>query len=514
MNYKLISSIYCWSVASLVFGQTVFTVDFSEPAQTIDNIGSSTGMHSDSISRHWKTETVDEIAVLLFDRERGIGLSSFRIQIGAGSDTPEGGIRTPYRRTDCFLRPDGSYDWEREKGVHYWRKKAAEYDVETVIGYLNSPPVCYTENGHGFKTDKTFSSNLKPEHYGDYAAFISKVANHFQTLELPFDSIAPVNEPQWGWHGIPGRAKQEGTPWTNEQIARLVRLMDAEFLANGVKTKILIPEAAEYQALYEELPQRPYAAASDQVHAFWNVSSSNYVGDLQTVEPIVAGHAYFNDGSIERMLHTRQSVAAAVNSSDSKLRFWQSEYCLLGKGWTGGLPVAEVDEMMAALLVARNVHIDFTVANATAWQWWSSTEPRVGRVPPRYYLIETDAKGGETYRATKLLWALGHFSRFVRPGMVRLQVDSDRPEEIGLNSVMASAYMNPAEGGWVMVLINISNEEQAFEIALKDLPTLGKMDSVEGWMTDSTRSMEKISVAGRRLAMPPKSMLTLVVPPE
>jgi O-glycosyl hydrolase len=493
------------------------TLDFSSRAQTIDHIGSSTGMHGDHIARHWDAATVDAVADLLFSRgfaadgaPKGIGLSSFRIQIGAGAAGEKGGIKAPWRRTDCFLRPDGTYDWEdRGRGVRYWREKTAAHHVPTVIGYLNSPPVQFTQNGYGFKTEKTFTSNLKPEHYPAYAAFLAAVADHFQSGGMPFTHISPVNEPQWFWTGIPGSAKQEGSPWTNEQIARLTRLIDQAFSAESINTKVLIPEAAEYPALHSPLPSREFAAASDQVRAFWSRSNQDYLGDLAKLEKAVAGHAYFSDGSIGKMIHERKALKKAVAESDTELRFWQTEYCLLGKGWTGGLPPAEVDEMTAALLLARNIHADLTIADASAWQWWSSTEPKAGRVP-RYCLIECGDDASQTYRATKLLWALGHYSRFVRPGMVRIEVDSEISIEDSLAGLMASAYYDAAGHRWVMVMINMTDEKQDVRFRPERLPKGGIHWTTSGYVTDRNRIMKPFDAGDRKVVLPPKSIVTIV----
>lgn len=492
--------------AACAQAQIQVVMDARQRAQTIENFGASTGMHGDHIARHWNPATLDAIAELLMDREKGIGLSCFRIQIGAGTIGEAGGIRTPYRRTECVLQPDGTYDWNKDAGVRWWRRKAAEYGLPTVIGYLNSPPVQFTENGFGFKTNKVFSANLKPEHYDDYAEFLARVALHYQQQGLPFTHISPVNEPQWSWDGVPGQAKQEGSPWTNEQVARLVRLADARFRSNKVSAKLLVPEAADYHALYEPMPERPFAAATDQIRAFWQPGSPYFVGRLASVESRVAGHAYFNDGSIDQMLRTRMAVREAIGKTDPDLRFWQTEYCLLGKAWTGGLPLDEVDETVAALLVARNIHVDLTVANATAWQWWTSTEPEVGSVP-RYYLIEADAKGAETYRATKLLWALGHYSRFVRPGMVRIAAETGLPPRRALEGIMVSAFLDPASGGWVLVAINFSAEAQRLDI--KTAQPSGT-SACRAWLTDAERDMAPVALDGPQLSLPPRSIATVV----
>ncbi|WP_372846496.1 glycoside hydrolase [Pontiella sp.] len=506
--------------ASAGAGETHVALDFSKRAQVIENIGSSTGMHGDYIARHWRPETVDAIADLLFSRRfdadgaaEGIGLSSFRIQIGGGGAGEAGGIKEPWRRTDCFLRPDGTYDWSGQgQGTLYWRRKALEYDVPTVIGYLNSPPVYFTHSGYTFKTNETFTTNLRDECFDGYAQFLARVAAHGQALGMPFTHLSPVNEPQWFWKGTPGRAKQEGSPWTNGQIARLVRLADAAFRDHGVSTKLLIPEAADYDALATPMPERPFAAATDQVRAFWGRDGGHYVGDLPSLETVAAGHAYFSDGSVDELIHTRTAVKKAVEDVGSGLRFWQTEYSLLGQGWTGGLPAWSVDEMDAALLLARNIHVDFTLADAAAWQWWSSTEPKLGRVP-RYCLIECDPHGDQTYRATKLLWALGHYSRFVRPGMVRVPVEAEGAVAERLARVMASAYYDADRHRWAMVVINFTNRKQEIRFSTKRLPRSEERWTTAGFLTDRKHDLQRFDLSGDAFSMPPKSIVTLLGEP-
>lgn len=60
-------------------------------------------------------------------------------------------------------------------------------------------------------------------------------------------------------------------------------------------------------------------------------------------------------------------------------------------------------------------------------------------------------------RDSRLLWCLGNYSRFIRPGAVRYDIKSDRREDP--YGVMASAYQN-SDGSWVCVAINYSEKEQ------------------------------------------------------
>lgn len=51
------------------------------------------------------------------------------------------------------------------------------------------------------------------------------------------------------------------------------------------------------------------------------------------------------------------------------------------------------------------------------------------------------------------MWAMGNYSRFIRPGAVRYDVDSKEKEDP--YGVMVSAYKNQ-DGSWVVVAINYS----------------------------------------------------------
>ena len=71
---------------------------------------------------------------------------------------------------------------------------------------------------------------------------------------------------------------------------------------------------------------------------------------------------------------------------------------------------------------------------------------------------------------SKLMWALGNYSRFIRPGAVRLSVsafdqtntfipDGDTDQQ----GLMCSAYKN-VDGTYVIVVINYANEENLLPV--------------------------------------------------
>lgn len=105
--------------------------------------------------------------------------------------------------------------------------------------------------------------------------------------------------------------------------------------------------------------------------------------------------------------------------------------------------------MNSALLLANTVQDDLTIGGVTSWQYWIAVSKynfRDGLIYTREY--------GERIEETKRLWTLGNYSRFIRPGAVRVQVELESPV------VRASAYVDPESGTLTIVAINNSLEPQ------------------------------------------------------
>jgi hypothetical protein len=132
-----------------------------------------------------------------------------------------------------------------------------------------------------------------------------------------------------------------------------------------------------------------------------------------------------------------------------KAQLWESEYCILegpeGKGGRG-----RDLTMNTALDVARIMHYDLTVANASAWQWWlamSNSDFKDG-------LLYTDyQKSGDppSIITSKLLWAFGNFSKFIRPGMQRVELQGEGHNMRGL---LGSAWLDDDRSRLVVVYLN------------------------------------------------------------
>jgi O-glycosyl hydrolase len=122
-------------------------------------------------------------------------------------------------------------------------RRAAQYGVENLIAFSNTPLVQFTKNGLSFQLQKNFETNLGEDKYSAYAGFLATVVQHFEKEGLPFNYVSPVNEPQWDWSNRFGQMNREGSPWHNKDIYRIAVALDSALMAKKLATRILLPEA-------------------------------------------------------------------------------------------------------------------------------------------------------------------------------------------------------------------------------------------------------------------------------
>lgn len=424
-------------------------IDASKTYQTIENFGASDAWSGQFIG-NWPDSKKNSIADLLFSNAvskdgspKGIGLSLWRFNIGAGT-TPQGsasGIRDEWKRTESFLNADGTYNWSKQSGQMWFLKAAKERGVKQFLGFSNSPPINYTLNGKGYSNDGKV--NIAKTHYDDFAAYLSNVVSGIhKATKISLDYISPVNEPQWDWKD----GGQEGCPYTNEEIYGIVKSIDKAFTTNNIKSKIIIAEAGKIDYLYSKADK---STRGMQIADFFKSQSAKYVGNLPHVANIITAHSYFTTSPQSALTKGRLALADSIAAIPG-LNFWQSEYCILGDN-AGEIKGNGRDlGMDAALYVAKVIHNDLTIANATAWQWWLAISP----YDYKDGLIYVDKnKTDGNYYPSKMLWALGNYSRFIKPGAVRigLKILDELP-----GTVMISAYKHKNQ--LTLVVINTGNE--------------------------------------------------------
>ena len=504
-------------------GKLQLTTEADVTYQSIDGFGGSDAWRAQFVGKNWPMEKRNHIADLLFSQEfdaegnpKGIGLSLWRFYLSAGTteqgDSSEiGSSKNPWRRGECFLNADGSYDWNKHEGQRWFLKAAKERGVEKLLAFPNSPPVHYTANGRGFAPEGVIHLNLKPGYMDDYAVYMAEVMEHFNDEGIFFDYLSPINEPQWNWSGH----SQEGTPALNEEILALTKYLSSELSARGLKTQIVITEAGTigHASIDMSMLGMPSDGRDDQARFFFSEDSPFYIGDLPNVEKTISAHSYQSVWPLDKQVENRILVNNALQQVNPDLGYWQSEYCILqANDELGGGGHRDLT-MKTAMYVARIIHHDMVLTNAKSWQWWTAIS-QVDFKDGLVYLDdgsegETGKMGGSieslqhdgTVRDSKLMWVLGNYSRFIRPGMIRIKCELSE-EQSPVDGLLVSAYKDPKSGSLVYVLVNLSEEQIKVN--------MGQGKKASTYTTDENQSMGFDSQNLKKVKIPARSVVTVL----
>jgi O-glycosyl hydrolase len=475
------------------------SIDPSKTYQTIAHFGASDAWSCQFVG-NWPDSKRNGIADLLFSRDtvasgqpKGIGLSLWRFNIGAGTaeQGAASGIRDEWRRAESFLNNDGTYNWDKQAGQVWFLKAAKERGVNEFLAFPNSPPVQFTTNQKGYADNG--KPNLAAAQFDKFATFMADVTTGIQRKTgILFNHISPVNEPQWDWSD----GGQEGTPFYNNEIAGITRSLSNALIKNNLSTQIDVAEAGQIDYLYSQSNKQ---GRGDQINAFFNKTSPDYIGNLPNLTQAISGHSYFTTSPYKGGAGKRQQVFNSLKSV-SGLQYWMSEYCILGDN-EGEIKGEGKDlGIDPALYIAKVIHNDLVNANASAWHWWIAISPYNYKDGLVY--IDKNKTDGD-FKSSKMLWALGNYSRFIRPGAVRIDVTGISENE----KLLVSAYKN-VNNQLVTVIIN-QNTEPA-QIAL-NLGT-AKASKTKMYQTSVTDDLLPVSpLKGKpEVTVAAKSILTIV----
>ncbi|MFG2353335.1 glycoside hydrolase [Streptomyces sp. NPDC048521] len=443
-------------------------------AQTIDDIGASGAWWVNDL-KNFDPEVQARVAELLFSPQ-GLELSAYRYNIGAGGT----GVTYAPRAPEDFLNADGGYDWSRDKAGRYFLHAAAAYGVRDLIGFVNSAPARWKTNG------KSCGGYLKADNEQDFARYVADVTDHFARQGVRFDYISPFNEPTNSFDSC----GQEGMLVDPSQRDDIVRALGAEQRARHQRTTIIADESTSTVKFAEEVPR--WISQPD---------TAQYVAKL-------AHHTYDNPGDADRAKVYETSRAAGKQS-------WSTEICCFGQGGTGW--AQEYDPTIdGGLNLSRIIYKDFATAHDSAFQWWVALSEMIGSDPNArnddgwndgliYYDPNYATDGNQTLYFTKRYYALGQYSKFVRPGAVAHNV-TGAPA-----GVEVSAYDRGGE--WVVVVNNHNTTDTALNLHFNSETPVRATRAVRTSADENWARVAKPSVSGGTLAatLAARSITTYVV---
>lgn len=443
-------------------------------AQTIDNIGASGAWWVNDL-KNFDPKVQARVAKLLFSSQ-GLDLSNYRYNIGGGGTA----VTTPSRAPEDFRNDDGTYDWSKDKGGRTFLSYAAKYGVENLVAFVNSAPAEWKTNG------KSCGGYLKAENEQDFAKYIADVTDHFAKRGQRFDHISPFNEPTNSFDSC----GQEGMLVDVDQRDDIVRALGAEQDARRQKTGIIADESTSTVKFNDEVPR-------------W----ISQPGTAQYVDKL-AHHTYDNPSDANRAKVYETAKNAGIES-------WSTEVCCFGKGGTGW--AQEYDPTIdGGLNLSRIIYKDFATAHDSAFHWWVALSEMIGTDPYAkndsgwndgliYYDPDYATNGNQTLYFTKRYYALGQYSKFVKPGSVAHNV-TGVPD-----GVEVSTY--DRDGKWVVVVNNHNATDSSLKLHFNSKTPVRASQAVRTSADENWAKVAKPAVRGSTVSasLPGRSITTYVL---
>ena len=280
-----------------------------------------------------------------------------------------------------------------------------------------SPPAAWKSNG-----DVNHGGTLLPEHADDWAGSLVAFVSWMQGQGVSISYVSAQNEPTTV-------VDYESCIYSPGALTDFIgNHLGPAFGAANLSTKILAPETQDWG-------QFPAFANS----ILGNESASSAVG-------IIATHSYGN------------AMPAAYPQA---MELWQTEVFDQSTPADPGIG--------SAIRVALMMNSALVDASVNAWHYWW-IRPR-GNDNGALWDMATGSP-------SKRLYAMGNFSRFVRPGFRRVATTTTGPTP----GIAFSAYSDPPSGQLVIVAIN-ENSAPVSQAFLFDGVAVGSWMS---WVTSSS----------------------------
>lgn len=265
-------------------------------------------------------------------------------------------------------------------------------------------------------TVKPSAQRLKHDMYDEYAQYLNEFDSFMKNNGVDLHAISIQNEPDYA---------DDWTWWTPEEVLRFMKEN-----AGTINTKVIAPESFSYvKKMSDPILNDPEALANMD---------------------ILGAHLYgthFDDFSYP-----------LFKEKGAGKELWMTEVYYPNSDMTSG------DKWPEALDVAHHIHHALADGDFQAYVWW--------------YIRRGYSPIAEDGTISKRGYSMAHYSKFVRPGYVRVEATKN-PEP----DVYTSAYKG--DDKVVIVAVNRGATEVNQNFTIQN----GNISQVSSWVTNSDRNM-------------------------
>jgi glucosylceramidase len=414
------------------------TVDPTRTFQTMTGFGGSITDSSAKVLYTLSPAARQAAMHLLFDPATGDGLDFLRQPVGASDFTA-----TPAYTYDDL--PPGQTDYPQshfsiahdEAQILPLLREAEKINPRLTIMATPWSPPAWMKTGDSLIGGRLTDS---PRIYHSYALYLLKFVQAYQAQGVRIDAVTVQNEPQ---NRTP--AGYPGTDLPAVQEEKVIEALGPMLRAAGLRTKILAYDHnwSEHPNDIASTPPDETSDTNDYAQEVLSSPAAKWVSG-------VSYHCYYGDPSAMTALHNQfpdegiyQTECSGSQSADPANTFsdtlkWQARNLEIGstRNW-------------AKTVVNWNVALD------------PSGGPHTGGCGTCTGILTVGPGGTVTPDAE--YYALGHLSRFVRPGAVRIASTSFGTT--GWNGeIMDVAFVNP-DGSTVLVAHNENDSPRSFSVS-------------------------------------------------
>ncbi|GEM44508.1 RICIN domain-containing protein [Deinococcus cellulosilyticus] len=435
--------------------------------QTFQGWGTSLAWFANVIGG-WSDTSRNQVMDALYG-DAGLRFNIARYNLGA--DAPDNVCRNQMRpggNVQSLATSLGVYDWSRDANQRWVLRAAINRGANLLEAFVNSAPsFMLTNHCTAGATSPTYN-NLRTDMYDDFGRYVADVLKHFRDVDgITFTTVAPLNEPDSGYWSSTG--KQEGMNVSRAEQPKIIGEVANALQAQGVTTPVSAMDTTDIDLTRTEFLSYPDAV-------------KNQISQINT-------HAY--KGSQRSLL---RNTAQKYNKP-----LWMSEYGCCDTSNTSA------NQLSTALKLANTIRMDLNDMQVRAWVYWQAVENSDGSTSTNHTwgLLKANFLSGQGFSYTKGYYAMGQFSRFIRPGAQILPV----------SNVGSVAALN-SNGQLVIVSINDTTAAKSLTLNLSGFSSVGS--TAQLYRTSATENLVQLASAtvsnkSVNLSLPAQSITTVVI---
>jgi O-glycosyl hydrolase len=438
------------------------TVDGAQRYQTIEGFGTCLIAWVERFRNLYRTEDFQKIYV------EGVGCNVLRVNMWGPVFEKPTEDWTQIRCEDFDMESSGG---RPQIFVDFGRGILKLNQDIRIIGTVWSPPSWMKMNKS--ITDKRsnairaggygdFNNRVDPKYFKHFCKWMAEYVKIHDKLGVSFYAVSPGNEVQF-------TQSFESCVWDGKDYVTIIIMLREMLNAEGYgHVKIFGPETMTSH-MYEGGTGSYVKAIMDNPQALEGLD-------------VFATHGY-EDGVKAEMSATSSGKFWDM-IKDAGKPFWITEGGTGGHDWPAPIQNG----------IGNALHNALVAGNCSAFVPWQITESRKST----HGIMLMSTYTPKTYAAM-------HYSKFIRPGARRIDAQP------GFGTVQVGAFLHEKNGELAIVAINPTGQEQALNLAFKNLKGLTLLKAYRTSASENLQKVGEVSVKDNRGAfqMTPRSIVTL-----